>query len=231
MKSLRTSPSVPFVVQQRLGTTLVQEWSKTQPWPLFALVQKRPAWCDTKNTFGMSMYSQQYTYPILFLNMDTHTHTVCFSKGRELRKYLNKYQVLKARPESLIYLLIFNQSYTSIWSSDSTVLRVIKLFKGQKLFWKYCKLFITEVFNWIETQTQSLVLDIEHSCSEMPLYYSTKWSCHQINTPVFPQVKTSLGGYRNYVVLQQVKTVLDRKHSLPITSPLNQACISVRCRF
>jgi hypothetical protein len=41
------------------------EHSVAQQWIWLALVQQWPMWCGVKNTFGMSVYSKEYTFPVL----------------------------------------------------------------------------------------------------------------------------------------------------------------------
>jgi hypothetical protein len=60
-------PWVPTIVQPSPGIKLVQEWSITQQWPQITLVQQRATWCGLKNTYGMSVYSKEYNFPILFI--------------------------------------------------------------------------------------------------------------------------------------------------------------------
>jgi hypothetical protein len=38
-----------------------------QQGPEITLVQQRPAWCGVRNTFGMSVYSKEYPFPVLLL--------------------------------------------------------------------------------------------------------------------------------------------------------------------
>jgi hypothetical protein len=39
-----------------------------QQWPRIALVQQWPRWCNVKNTFGMSAYGKEHTFPSLFVS-------------------------------------------------------------------------------------------------------------------------------------------------------------------
>jgi hypothetical protein len=53
-----------IVAQQCPGITLVEEWPKMEQWSHHT-VQQRPTWYDVTNTFGMTVYSKEYTLPIL----------------------------------------------------------------------------------------------------------------------------------------------------------------------
>jgi hypothetical protein len=45
----------------------VQEWPKTLDHPRATLVQRWPRWKVVNNSFGVALYSEEYTFPVLFL--------------------------------------------------------------------------------------------------------------------------------------------------------------------
>jgi hypothetical protein len=56
-----------------LGCNISTRMTAVQQWPLITLLQQWPTSCGMKNTFGMSVYSIDYTFPILFKNCRTGT--------------------------------------------------------------------------------------------------------------------------------------------------------------
>jgi hypothetical protein len=68
-----------------ISDEFVQAWPRTQQLPRITSVQQRPTWCGVKNTSGMSVFSKEYTFPILFL-LQTAGYILLYHKRNEETK-------------------------------------------------------------------------------------------------------------------------------------------------